>query len=175
MPIFMLAPRAILFAAITFTLSAPGGLAGCTKSPPSGGSAAVSSAPPLKAGSRPLAFEYEQVSELLLVKNDPATGDAWNARLVRPDLKSTEWRIRTDTNAGTRTGAPSNTMDREADGFMILHLLDTLRTLEVVEVAPPTAADTAGLSPPQFALRWSWAGKPFEVRLGATDKKTGAT
>jgi hypothetical protein len=121
-------------------------------------------APPLKAGAMLFGFDYQSVSEVLIVKADPETGERWAAHLTRPK-NSDLWELQ---SAG---GAPPP-LDRRADGFFILHLLDTMRTLHVEKAAMEGPHESLGLAPPRFALQWRAEGKEFEVRIGSPIKGT---
>lgn len=168
--------RAAVLSALSMAIFT-GALAGCTKGGDESGAASAAKAASSPAESAPGAvlprtgkplfrFDYETVPELLIVKADPGTGDAWSARLRRPDLadpRSPEWEIVSDP-------ADHALLDRRADAYFILHLLDTLRTLQVAQTEVPGPETSLGLAPPRFALQWraSAGGSPeFELRVGA--------
>lgn len=161
-----------LLAAVTVVLiaSTAGCVRGCRNTPPAPQPTAAGNAdtPGLKSAFTPVikkdtplfGFDYEAVTEFLIVKADPATGDRFAAHLSRPDLHSDEWKI-------TNAGGGAILLDQKADGYFILHLLDTLRTLRVGDTNAVGPLESLGLSPPRFALQWKSGDQQFEVRLGA--------
>jgi hypothetical protein len=124
----------------------------------------------LAKGSQLFGFDYEKVTELLIVKNDPETGDRWAARLfaspagagTRPG--GDRWQVE---RAGGEGAAP---LDSRADGYFVLHLLDTLRTLRAERVDVPGALESLGLAPPRFALKWKTPGHEYSVELGGSEE-----
>lgn len=129
-----------------------------------GASATDGTSPLLKNGAVLFNFDYESVTEFLIVKADPATGERFAAHLSRPEPRPEhpdEWKI---TNAG---GGADAFLDQQADGYFVLHLLDTLRTLRVEQSAALGPLESLGLAPPRFALQWKSGGKEYEVRIGS--------
>jgi hypothetical protein len=128
-----------------------------------GGDAKDADTAPLQTGLQPFSFDYHAVTELLLVKSDPDSGDRWAARLFKATPKSgaEEWRIE---SAG---GELASLIDTRADGYFVLHLLDTLRSLRVERADVPGTPESLGLVPPRFALKWKVASRELEVRIGA--------
>jgi hypothetical protein len=139
-------------------------LSACTRSatPPANESG-------LRVGSPALSFDYKTSEELLLAKQNPISGDHWSARLARSHFdgaEETDWEIQLGPE-----GKPL--IDRRVDGNFVLHLLDTLRTLQVTEVPLSGPPESFGLGTPGFTLHWKArpAGSEnladFELRLGA--------
>jgi len=125
-------------------------------------------------GSPIFSFDYTQVTELALSKDDPQTGQRFNAEfkktgLMEPSGVRSRWEITSPPDGQALT-------DRLADGKFIEHLLDTLRNLRTSRVIGPTSeqAEQAGqalaplgLKPPHYWLRWKAGEQTFEVKLGA--------
>ena len=107
-------------------------------------------------------FSYQAVKELSIAKNDPATGDAWNAELAaKSGIDGQDvWEIKS---------APGklDLVDRLADSGFIRHLLDTLGTITIAGTAPKGPLSSYGLTPPVFAIRWRDSDKQHELRLGS--------
>jgi hypothetical protein len=150
--------RTILFACVLATSGAAA--TGCS------GSAKPSSGVPaeFRKGERPFAFDYEAVTDFLVVKADPDSGDRWTARLKK---EKGVWQLEGNNPAGEPM------QDRRADVFFVLHLLDTLRTLQVSDPVAPGPDTSLGLAPPRFALQWrtpaqgSGPAGEYELRVGA--------
>lgn len=121
------------------------------------------------SGSQLFGFDYHAVTELLLVKSDPETGDRWAARMYKEGIRAEadSWRVE---RAGGEQAAP---VDTRADGFFILHLLDTLRTLRVERTEVSGPPQSLGLAPPRFALKWKVDSRELEVQLGARATSEG--
>lgn len=132
--------------------------------------AASCNSKPGTGGSNPekpvLRFDHEQITEFVISKNDPNSGDHWSLRLTRPEPKSADWKIASGPDSRVLT-------DTRADGIFISHLLDTLGTLQAVSKAPEGPASSFGLERPLFALRWNGTGLTGEVRIGDSDVKAG--
>lgn len=98
-----------------------------------------------------LQFDYKNTAELLIAKSDPATGERWAARIQRDGIPSVEnedhWTIQMGPDS---LGAG----DRKAHGGFILHLLDTIRSLQVKEAPVSGTPESFGLASPLFLLRW---------------------
>jgi hypothetical protein len=124
--------------------------------------------PSLKAGQSLFAFDYQAVTDVLVVKSDPVAGDRWSARLHRPDPKGADWEVSAE---GPEMTAP---LDRKADGYFILHLLDTLRTLQVTEPSAQGPDASLGLAPPRFAIQWKTPTEQFELRTGLPARTPGS-
>ena len=113
-------------------------------------------------------FDYEQVTELVIAKNDPTTGDHWTVRVTRPSGKIQEgfnhWKI---------ASAPESThlVDTTADGNFILHLLDTLRTIQPTAQADEGPLSSFGLEHPLFSLKWSTPDATSELFIGDSNLK----
>lgn len=119
-----------------------------------------------KVGSRLFDFDDSAVTELEILKHDPADPDAWSARLARDavvepgDSRSKEWAI----GSGPE-GRPL--LDHRADSAFVAHLVDTFRTVQVVAHAPNGPPSSFGLDPPHYAFRWKvGAGPAAELRVG---------
>lgn len=144
---------------LAFTISSPGCSRGKEK-------AEAPNAPPaLQKNANLFAFDYQLTTELLLAKADPVTGDRWTAHLSRSKLPSgklsDEWRV---TSVG---GEHQAFADQKADGYFVLHLLDTLRSLRAERPEVPGSHESLGLAPPRYAMQWKTSdGKGFELRLG---------
>ena len=102
-------------------------------------------------------FDYHAVSELSVAKMDPNTGDHWAVRLQKDH--EGRWLI---------SGAPDGRVlsDHLANSNFVDHLLDTLRTFTLLSLAPNASAETIGLSPPRFSIRWTAEGKQHEIQIG---------
>jgi hypothetical protein len=132
-------------------------IAGCTRQPES----------PFRAGQSAFQFDHAKVTQLEIAKNDPSSGDAWNATLEKVGPDPADWEIRS---------ASVPLVDQKADGAFVLHLLDTLRTVRLDSPSPAGGSGDggkrAGLDPPRFALRWKLATgagshEELELRIGA--------
>ena len=138
--------KTILACMAAFLLTAPG----CTKK----------DAPEHRTAPHPgrtiFAFDYSSVESVTIMKNDPRSGDRWNATAEKSGEDGL-WKIISTSAAVT---------DLLADGSFIEHLLDTLSTITVAERAPAGPPESFGLAPPVFALRWFAGAKVFEARLG---------
>lgn len=104
-----------------------------------------------QGASSALQFDYKNTSELLIAKSDPTMGDRWAARIQRDGIPSVEneelWTI--------QMGPDSLGMgDRKAHGGFILHLLDTIRSLQVKEAPVSGTPESFGLANPVYILRW---------------------
>jgi hypothetical protein len=166
-------PALLLIAVSALLAAAPACTRGCkTPAPPSPSVGAGGPAQQrLQVGDTPFAFDYHSVTELLIVKADPESGDRWAAHLTRRDAKTDEWEIHS-------AGGNVPPLDTVADGYLALHLLDTLRTLRVERVDVPGPHESLGLAPPRFALQWraSTLADPktmqgFELRIGSPVSK----
>jgi hypothetical protein len=89
--------------------------------------------------------------------------------MFKEQAKASEdhWRVE---RAGGEQAAP---IDTRADGFFILHLLDTLRTLRAERTDVSGPPESLGLAPPRFALKWKVDTREMEVRLGARANPDG--
>lgn len=105
----------------------------------------------LKKGKMIFAFDPKIVSEFEIAKADPRTGDQWSAKVKK---NNGQWEI---------VASGRELLDRHAQGGYIEHLLDTLQTVTVTDFAGDGPAESFGLVPPRFALRW--LGN--ELRIGA--------
>lgn len=122
-----------------------------------------SSTPEFSKGQTPLAqalFDLQSISSLDIAKADPATGDVWSARFRQLPQSGREgngplWEVSSGPGGGSL-------LDRKAQGGFINHLLDTLKTLRVSELAPKGPPESFGLVPPRFALRFGTS----EIRFG---------
>lgn len=134
-------------------------LPACTRSK-NGDKNSASSSETLRRGAYLLPFDFEQVTELTVAKNDPAEGAPWTAKVARQgEGDDASWRI---------VSAPDGKelQDRLANRTYIRHLLDTLRTLQYAEDAPEGPLPSYGLASPRFALRWRTPQQPFELLVG---------
>lgn len=116
----------------------------------------------LKKGIPPLLFNPKEVSELLISKDDPQTGDKWSARFLKTSG------ISRGTPAWSIVSAPDGRIFRDnlADAQFILHLLDTIKTYQFSDLAPEGALSSYGLDPPRYALRFKAQNQEFEIRIG---------
>ena len=125
---------------------------------------------PLQTGAHLFDFNYQKTSEVLIVKVDPETGDRWAAHLSHPQSQegydATKWEVQ---NAGSGP-IPLN---HQADGFFILHLLDTLRTLQVDEPGSARPLTSLGLAPPALRAAMRVEGKALRAaRSGRPKSRT---
>jgi hypothetical protein len=160
-------PNFTILPVILFILALMAPLAGCTQKSSTPETKSAGASQNLKKGMNLFQFDYEAVTELLLVKSDPASGDRWSARFSRPDPKSVHWQVQSE-------GIGAAALDHEADGYFILHLLDTLRTLAVAQSDRPGTQESMGLAPPRYALQWKAGNENFEIRLGAPGPDPGS-
>jgi hypothetical protein len=139
-----------------------------------------------QGASSALQFDYKNTSELLIAKSDPATGDRWAARISRDGIPSVEneelWTIQMGPDS-------LGVGDRKAHGGFILHLLDTIRSLQVKETPVSGTPESFGLANPLYILRWKVSEprssnaasttpgavhaqvfKQYEIRLGSPVK-----
>ncbi len=110
-------------------------------------------------------FDYRSVSFMTLSANLPETGENFTADLKYTGPEETDWTIES-----------SQLLDRQADGFFIRHLLDTLHSLYIAGEIPfkNSSLSDLGLSPPRFAIRWSTSnGTPYEIQIGNKLKNEG--
>ena len=147
-------------------------LTGCTKSPqnPSSGTA-------IPSGRLLFDFDYRAVDEVFISKSDPASGDHWALRLtngsrIRPlssessapnstiSSDAPDWEIQPALDA-------QGFIDRKAHGSLIEHLLDTLRTFQIIGMAPKGPVESFGLKPPVFQISWKAGNAEFEFRIGS--------
>lgn len=107
-------------------------------------------------GTRPFQFNSKDVTELTLVKSDPATGDHWFTSLQK---EQDHWKI---------TSSPlENQIDRQADEIFVEHFIDELRSIQVDSFAPHGSLASLGLAPPYFAVRWKTAQQNWEIHIGS--------
>ena len=128
-----------------------------------------SSSAALKVGKPLFQFDYETVTELLIVKADPLTGDHWSMRLARPDTKSMNWEIKSESNLPAL-------LDRKADSGFAMHLLDTIRTLQPTQTQVPGPPESLGLASPRYALQWKTEGAEratYDIRIGSPTPALG--
>ncbi|MFL5814700.1 MAG: DUF4340 domain-containing protein [Bdellovibrionia bacterium] len=164
-------------------------LSGCSCDRKSGpGAEAQTAAQKTPQGSHPaLQFDYKNTSELLIAKSDPASGDRWAARIQRDGIPSPANEDLWTIQMGPDSIAAG---DRKAHGTFILHLLDTIRSLQVKEAPVSGSPESFGLASPLFILRWrvseprsstssapnppgtvrAQVFKEYEVRLGSPVK-----
>lgn len=123
-------------------------------------STATPTQPAWKDGTRVFDFDYRKTIELTISKNDAVSGDRWLATAGRSSPTQERWEI---------TAAPDGRqlLDREADGPFLLHLLDTLGTLQLVRKAPQGPLASYGLERPFYQLRWRTTQGLHELELGA--------
>ncbi|MCM2322716.1 MAG: DUF4340 domain-containing protein [Oligoflexia bacterium] len=121
----------------------------------------------LKPGQRAFFFNAASITELELAKADPATSDTWSATAFRKSEHPPIWEIRSAPGRATLA-------DRAANGPFLVHLLDTLVTLTVVEPAPFGPPEGFGLRPPLFAIRVKTGdGTVKELHLGDREPRSG--
>jgi hypothetical protein len=165
MKIFTL--RAVTPFAVSLTLFCAALTSGCTQKTSPGTETQSSKPNSTPQGVHPaLQFDYKNTSELLIAKADPRTGDRWAARILRDGIPSPEneelWTIQMGPDS---LGAG----DRKAHGGFILHILDTIRTLQVKEAQVSGSPETFGLASPLFILRW----RVSESRTGGAPSPSG--
>ena len=90
------------------------------------------------------------------MKNDPHTEDRWTSRVQKEDVF---WKIIMPPEG-------QKLVDTLANGAWILHLLDTLKTLQVVAVAPKGSLQSFGLNPSRWKLTWGGTVKNYFLSLG---------
>jgi hypothetical protein len=98
-----------------------------------------------------LQFDYKNTAELLIAKSDLANGDRWAARIQRDGIPSPANEDLWTIQMGPDSIAAG---DRKAHGTFILHLLDTIRSLQVKEAPVSGSPESFGLASPLFILRW---------------------
>lgn len=119
---------------------------------------------PLKAGEKPFDFAPDQVTKLTIASLRPPDGEPWTVSIERSeDLK---WRMTSEPNGLAL-------LDRLADGTFIMHLLDTLTTLQVMETHVTATEPTLGLSPSKVSLRWISEGESYEILIGEEPTQSG--
>ena len=140
-----------------------GGSAGCT-------SKTLENTVFLKAGQRAFQFQSNQVTELTLVKMNPQSGENWSLRVVRSPSDPGQWSIAQERSA-------QDFLDLRADSNLIVHLIDTLQTLQVLKSDITAPKETLGLAPAWLALRWtektSNGSRELEWQVGAPVGRTG--
>jgi hypothetical protein len=112
-----------------------------------------------------LQFDYKNTSELLIAKSDPLNGDRWAARIQRDGIPSLDNEDLWTIQMGPDSIAAG---DHKAHGTFILHLLDTIRSLQVKEAQVSGSPESFGLASPLFILRW----KVSEPRTATTNTST---
>lgn len=127
-------------------------LSGCTSKPAGDGK------PEFK-------FAPASVQELTIAESDPSSGTSWTATFAKKGPSGDEWLI--ESAPGGKT-----LLDRKADGGFIAHLVDTLRYLKPLEVAPKGPPSSFGLEPPHSAIRWRSGEQSFEVHFGEAGPKS---
>ncbi len=145
--------RPIMTLAVSLVFTSVALLNGCSchrdstdsaKTPPLGNQSSQGAHPALQ-------FDYKKTSEILIVKADPNSGDRWAARIQRDGIPTPEneelWTIQMGPDS-------LDAGDRKAHGGFILHLLDTIRTLQVKEAPVSGTPESFGLATPLFSLRW---------------------
>ncbi len=118
----------------------------------------------LEKGKRPFSFSPSEVSTIWFTKQDPTQNDFWSAsfKKIKSDLSIKEfpWIITSPPNGESYS-------DNYANDNYLNHLLDTLRTLQIIEKAPLYGPlKTFGLEPPIIAIRWKVGHNVFEIYLG---------
>lgn len=112
------------------------------------------------AGTVPFQFDPAQVSELVLAKDDPESGDRW---MVSLEQGEGEWNIRSEVNLPPF-------LDRKANNSFLFHLLDSVRRIRLEECPLQGTLESFGLDPPRFAIRWKanlpGGDRVFELRTG---------
>jgi hypothetical protein len=105
-------------------------------------------------------FELEKVTELLLSKSDPSTGDHWAARFEKSAPGT--WTI-----ASGPAGMPLG--DRIANSAFIEHVLDTTRTAKSQQATLSGPLESFGLTEPRFRLQWKAPEiqDEYDFRLGS--------
>lgn len=110
-----------------------------------------SEGPHARIGRPELAFDYEAVATLVLIKANPVQADHWSARLVRKENPSSSGQFAWFIENGP---TDRKLADRWANGPFILHLLDTIRTVQAKEAPFSGTPDSFGLAHPWYDLRW---------------------
>ena len=115
--------------------------------------------PPL-VDPRPFKIQVSTIDALTLMGSDLESNSPWIASLSQ---KSGEWSL-----DSVSTSAPLS--DHHANQGLILHLLDSISTLQLQEPGPNVPFDALGLEPPRFALRWRSAKGTQELSIGNPSK-----
>jgi hypothetical protein len=102
-------------------------------------------------------FDYKNISSVTLSVHLPETDVNFTADLKYTGPEESDWQIQS-----------TQLTDRNADGFYIRHLLDTVHTMHIAGDAPfeNSQLSDLGLSPPRYAIRWTQGESPVEVRIG---------
>ena len=108
----------------------------------------------------PFALRPEEVAELTLMGNESNSGNPWLATLTR---KTKKWEL--DSVSST-----SSLADHQTNETLIMHLLDTVSSIQIAERGPPIPLKALGLAPPQFALRWRTLKGTQEIKVGTPSK-----
>ncbi|MGK5086575.1 DUF4340 domain-containing protein [Bdellovibrionota bacterium FG-2] len=146
-------------------------LSGCPEKTPSS-SEAVSQSLARKPGGFFFKFDYKTVTRVSIAKNDPNSGDRFSTQIERSPTGSelSAWKI-----------VSQELTDRLAYSNFIEHLLDTLSTLQIEDIAPQGPLESYGLNPPRFAIRFSAENrdKPgsqteFEIHFGSGEENVFA-
>lgn len=145
-------------------------LGSCTRSSnePSSSSSSESSGG-LRLGRPELQFDYKATRSFELSVANPLQGERWTTRIRRGENPlqpgSDAWMIEV-APGGRALG------DNLANGTLILHLLDTVRTLQVKDATLSGTPESFGLAPPWYDLRWTVAGstQEHELALGSPAK-----
>ncbi len=110
-------------------------------------------------GALPFEGDYKKITQLELSRFGTHGESPWSTSLEREEGN---WIIKTFPGGVRRP-------DRYADTAFVDHLLDTLGTLKIQEKAPQASKESLGLSPPQWAIRFTRNGKTQEVKIGQYD------
>lgn len=107
-------------------------------------------------------FEPRDVETLEISKQDPTTGDRWQAFLERDHKR---WVFRS-------TSANLLLLDKIADDIFVNHLLDALRSLKIDGPAPHGNLESYGLDPARIAIRCKLKDNSFEMQFGSSVGRT---
>jgi hypothetical protein len=123
-------------------------------------SACFSDRIPRPDSTHPFSIRPEQVEELTIMSTQTHSDSPWIATLIK---KQNQWEIASFSSV-------PNLADHRANETLVLHLLDTLSSIQVAERGPPAPLSSLGLAPPQFAIRWRTRKDTQEIKIGNSAK-----
>ena len=153
-------------------------LSSCTQERPSSAPPSnLTSSESFQGGHPALSFDYLETNEILFSKLDPINGD-WSTRIVRkshgtdPNGSNSAWIITLAPNGRTL-------QDHRANAAFILHLLDTIHTLQFKAAGLSGPPESFGLARPFYSLRWKLgndsSAKEYRLDLGDAAKTNDGT
>ncbi len=104
----------------------------------------------------PFSLNPEQVEEFTILGHDSGSNSPWLARLNK---KQGTWELDSISTSTTLS-------DHRANETLILHLLDSLGSVQIHQPGPSAPLGSLGLAPPQFALRWRTPTGSQEMKIG---------